>query len=190
MNVAARRNFKKTLPVYVCLPSLVLAVFGAQSKQTETKPIDSNPVVLNVTGDDAGMVGYWGKYIIFRLYRSSRAQYETYDEVYDRSTNSYKRQLVLHELKISRDETDKIIKLLEEPDLSNARDVYPKLITNIDAFYKETISFSNYGHEKQVVIENYLGSKRKDPGYYPKPLIELMSMIRDLVAKNRRQAGQ
>jgi hypothetical protein len=67
--------------------------------------------------------------------------------------------------------------------------VYPKRVTHEDSFYKQTISYNGQGQRKQVVVENYYGSNKKD-SYYPDPITKLMSKIDDLKHRDYRMTTQ
>jgi hypothetical protein len=154
-------------------------VFANQSGQAQAKLNDSNSVVLEVTGE-----GIFPLY--FRLYLSGRVEYQTYEW----SKSEYKKELVTHEFKIDKQETDGIIALLQHPRFLSARAVYPRLVTYEDSNEKQTISYYGQGQKKQVLVENYYGSNKKDSAYYPEPITKLMSKISDLTDRDYRMRTQ
>src|SRR5260370_7153526 len=152
----ARLSLRGIIILALCTLIPLSTILAIPSEPVVPQANSLDPVILDVTGEDIGMVPCWGKYVYFRLYKSGRVEYRRCDG----SKTGHKMEIGTHDFKINEKETDEIIHLLEDPAFLNARDRYPRLVTNIDTFYKQTISYVGQNRKKQVIVENYYGSKK------------------------------
>ena len=137
-----------------------------------------NPVVLEVSTDCRGLTYPRGLVLDFRLYQDGRLEYDAYPSD-QRSARSHLRYWFprTHSY-LAPAEVIELITIAQQSDFLAAEREYPPAIPGLDSEFRTSISFSHAGHQKNVIVVDYLG----DDGVsakerYPPSLLALLKKV-------------
>jgi len=134
----------------------------------------TDPVLFDITGNGKGAVSVPGKHLIFRLHQGGRVEYDR--------PHRYERRFVRREYKISPEEVQEIIELVERPEFLELAEHYPSLprgrrcyaVTNI------AIKYKSQNYNRRITISDYQGGASS----YPRGLSDLLQKIFQIHIKN------
>lgn len=171
---------------------VVLLISGCISQiQNDTNTVimqENKDLLLEITTEASETVYPPGKTLDFRLFSNREIEFDFYppntpDRIGMRFTSEKK------SAKLSQEDFDKIIPLLNKSDLIGAKNYYPPSKRGLDATVKKTIRLKFVSKEKTVILEendSHLHLKEK-LDLYPASLVKLLEIVEEVNKKLRRQ---
>jgi len=146
----------------------------------ETESLSNlDPVILDITGDSKGAVSALGEHLVFRLHQGGCVEYD--------SPHPEKREFVRHEYKISPEEIQELMQLVENPEFLGLAEHYSPLpgLKECYAVTDIAIEYKKQSSKKRITISDYEPGHPEAESLYPVRLRDMLQKVFQIHIRNR-----